>query len=222
MLKAAIFDQDGILLDTEGYQYKGWVEVLRPLGIRLTKSEYLDYAGKTGGIIEGELRKRHGLKTEPGVLLKEKEKLLHKWFSEQKLRVFPFVRETVRFFKRRGLKVAVASGGGRREVLLKLQRAGLAELFPIVVTRDEVKRGKPYPDIYLEAAQRLHVKPGDCVAFEDTQYGVEAAVGAGMVCMAVPTPWSKRQDFSKAAAVCRNLREARRFVEGVEKRGENV
>lgn len=208
MLRGAIFDLDGVLIETEHFQWQGWVEVLRPHGVTLNEQEYLAYAGKSGNIIEAELIRRYGLKVPKGHLLEGKEKLLIKWFSTEPLNKMPYAMEAVRFFVDHGIPTAVASSGPRDEVVLKLDRTGLLPLFRHVVSRDDVSRGKPHPDIYIAACKKLGLSPADCVSFEDTQYGVESAKGAGTVCFAVPNKFSLGQDFSRADGKFNSLAEA--------------
>ena len=203
MIKAAIFDVDGTLVDTEYYQWQGWVELLKPYDIKLSKEAYYNYAGKAGNIAEAEIRRDFKLKDKPGVLLKKKEDLL----IEKTLKQMPYAKEAAEFFVNRKIKIAVAGGSTRDEITLKLKKTGL-DIFPLIVSGTEVEKGKPHPDVYLLTAKRLRVKPEECVVFEDTQYGLEAAKGAGMTCLAVPSEFSKKQDFSKADGVFASLKEA--------------
>ena len=210
-IKGVIFDLDGILVDTEVYQWQGWVEVLKPLGIGLSKEEYFKYAGKTGNIIESELAKDYNLKIEKGSLLKQKERLLIEWFHYKELKLLPYAKEAVDFFINKGMKVAIASGGPKDEIILKLKKINLYSLFSVITSSSEVKRGKPFPDIYLLSAERLGLKPEECLAFEDTQYGLEAAKSAGFTCFAIPGEFSVKQDFSRADKIFNNLEEVIKF-----------
>jgi len=202
--KGIIFDLDGVLTDTEYYQWQGWVEALKPFGINISKEDYFNYAGKRGDIIEAELIKNYNLNIEMGSLLKKKEKLLIEWFHNKELKLLPYARESVEFFSKIA-KIAVASGGPKDEVILKLKRVNLYNYFPIITAGNEVKRGKPFPDIYLLAAQRLILNPEDCLAFEDTEYGLAAAKSAGLTCFAIPSEFSVKQSFSKADKIFKDL-----------------
>jgi beta-phosphoglucomutase len=208
-LKAAIFDLDGIIADTEGFQYEGWVEALKPYGAKLGEDEYKrNYAGNTGIYIEADLIKSRGLIAKAGSILAEKEQFVFEWFSEGKIKLMPYVAEAVDYFLKKGLKTAIASGGPRGEVRLKLKRLGLLDKFEAIATKDDVSMSKPHPDVYLFAAKTLGVKPAHCAAFEDTMYGVQSAKGAGMFCIAIPTEFSENQDFSMADARLSSLKEA--------------
>ena len=196
--------------------WKSWVEALAPIGIKLSKVEYCNYAGKTGTIIEDEISKRHGLKTQTGELLAKKEAIMSGWVHSKKLPLMPDAMEAVGLCLQAGLKVVVASSSPFDEMKTKLERSGIAKLFSSAVSSDDVKRGKPFPDIYILAAKMLGLKPMDCAAFEDTRYGVEAAKSAGLLCFAVPGEFSARQDFSAADKIFKRLYDAAAFaVEGV-------
>jgi beta-phosphoglucomutase-like phosphatase (HAD superfamily) len=120
-IKGIIFDLDGVLLETEYYQWQGWVIPLREMGIELTKEKYFDYAGKSGKRIEEEIIKDFDLNLKQGELLHKKEELLLEWFSEKKLNYMPYVKEALEFFNSK-FKLALCSGGPRDEVILKLKK----------------------------------------------------------------------------------------------------
>lgn len=212
-IKAVIFDVDGVLADTEYYQWQGWVEALKPHQKSVSQLQYLKYAGKQGDAIEAELVTDFNLSVAKGTLLSAKEMLIIKWFHEKELKQMPYAKQAVNYFLKKHIKLAAASGSPKKEAQLKLEKTGLLSLLQTVKGGDEVKRGKPFPDIYLHAADALGVDPAFCLAFEDTQYGVEAAKAAGLTCFAVPNEYSQNQDFSKADKVFTNLKEAISFFE---------
>ena len=214
-IKGIIFDLDGTLFDTEYYQWQGWVVPLREFGIELTKEKYFDYAGKKGEDIEKELIRDFNLNINEGDLLSKKKELLEEWFSTETISLLPFAKEIVDFFHNNdAYKLALCSGGPREEVLLKLRRNDFLKYFPIIITSSDVERGKPFPDMYKKAAEDIGLDYNQCLAFEDTQYGVQSAKDAGLACFAIPNEYSQRQDFSIADKILNSLGEALEIFKG--------
>ena len=213
IIKGVIFDLDGVLVDTEYFQWLGWVEALKPYGKSMTKKEYMKYAGKQGDAIEAELFIDLNLSLHKNVLLDEKQKHLVGWFETKTLACMPYAKEVLEYFQHKNLKLACASGSPKKEALLKLEKVGLLSKFQNVISGTDVKRGKPFPDIYLLAAQLLGLNPEQCLAFEDTQYGLASAKAAGMLCFAIPNEFSKEQDFSQADGVFNSLKDAITYFE---------
>jgi HAD superfamily hydrolase (TIGR01509 family) len=210
--KAVIFDLDGVLIDSEGFQYRGWLPPLKRFGVELSKEQYFNYAGKSGSVIEAQLIEDFKLPAKKGELLEEKEKFLMQWFKEEALERKPFAEEAVKKAIEAGFKVAVCSGGPEDEILLKLKNVGLRDYFKTVVGTDAIAIGKPEPDVYLKAAKKLELAPGECVAIEDTEFGTASAKGAGMTCVAIPDEWAVKQSFEKADKICKDLEEAIEWI----------
>ena len=212
-IKGIIFDLDGVLLETEYYQWQGWVIPLRDFGIELTKEKYFNYAGKNGKQIDEELIKDFNLNLNKGELLLKKEPLLIKWFEEKKLNYMFYAKEAVEFFSS-NFKIALCSGGPREEIILKLEKAELIHYFPIIVAGSDVEKSKPAPDIYLKAQELIGLPKEECLAIEDTQYGLQAAKDAGLNCVSIPNEYSLKQDFSRADMVCKSLKELVEYFNG--------
>jgi beta-phosphoglucomutase-like phosphatase (HAD superfamily) len=110
-----------------------------------------------------------------------------------------------------GAKTISFSVSPKQQVVSNLKNIGLLSFFQIIPNAYEVKRGKPYPDIYLAALKDIGLSARECLAIEDTQYGVESAKAAGLICFAIPGEFSKKQNFSKADNVFKNLKELMNF-----------
>ncbi|HET7038132.1 MAG TPA: HAD family phosphatase [Thermomicrobiaceae bacterium] len=184
-LEAAVFDLDGLLVDSEPVQIAAWEEFLAGHGHTLDPELLGRLFGlrvrDTSRVLVDELR----LPLSPDEVFAGREAIFFR-LLEAGVRPMPAAVETVRALGARGLRLGLATSGHRRYADLVLGGLGLIGAFAVEVTGDEVARGKPAPDIYLLAAARLGVPPAACLALEDAPFGVAAAVDAGMRCLAVP------------------------------------
>ena len=180
-----IFDLDGTLIDTMPLHYRAWTEALRRAGCRPRLDEDLFYS--LGGVparrVIEVLAERYGRQLDFARIRREKETLFAGWQAQARL-----LKPTVALARRVAAThpVAIASGGPRRVVQRSLVLAGLASLFPVVVTSDDVARGKPAPDMFLLAARLMEVAPAQCLVIEDAEPGIKAAEAAGMRWVRVP------------------------------------
>ncbi len=176
-IKALIFDCDGTLAESEPLHSQAWQENFAEYGLECVEQFFEDHAGIPSETIVNNYNKLYGQNLDPQKFAKEVdsrafEKLLHV------KPVAPVVRIVHDYYRR--LPMAVASSGNRKNVMRTLEVLGLDEMLPVVVTVQDVERPKPWPDIFLRAAQLLDVNPGECQVFEDADAGIEAATAAGM------------------------------------------
>jgi HAD superfamily hydrolase (TIGR01509 family) len=181
-----IFDLDGTLADTMPLHYSAWEDALRNAGLkgRLDENYFYALGGVPSRRVAELLGRHHGLKLDPDRVYRDKEDIF--MASLQKLELIGPVVEFARTASRTH-PVALASGGTRDVVCSTLAKTGLAPLFPVVVTADDVEHGKPAPDMFLLAARRMGVPPETCLVFEDGQPGIQAAEAAGMKWVHVPS-----------------------------------
>lgn len=184
-LAAAIFDLDGTLVDSEENYFLADREVLARHGVVLTAEEKRRFVGRGSLEMMIEVRRRHGLTERAEALVAEKNRAYLE-IARTRTRVYPEMLDFLGRVRARGLPVAVASGSSPGVLRELLAAVGLDHAFPVVVSAEEVSRGKPAPDVFLEAARRLGVDPHACAVVEDSQHGVEAAARAFMRCVAVP------------------------------------
>ncbi|MDP1579557.1 MAG: HAD family phosphatase [Candidatus Didemnitutus sp.] len=181
-----IFDCDGTLVDTMPLHYRAWNAAMQRYGLQGDLSEDLFYS--LGGVptrrVAELLAEHYGLTLDPDRVFVEKEELFLE--NQTELRVISAVVEFAREVAKRA-PVSVASGGPKPIVRQTLAAVGLADLFPIVITPEDVARGKPSPDMFLLAAERMGVAPEKCLVFEDAEPGYRAAEAAGMQFVRVPS-----------------------------------
>jgi beta-phosphoglucomutase family hydrolase len=183
---AFIFDLDGTLIDTMPLHFRAWDAAMRHAGLSSALDEDLFYS--LGGVPTrrvAELIARHyNLAIDPDAVFHHKEKLFGELQADARLiaPVVEFARKVAGAHP-----VAIASGGPRDIVRRSLELSGLAPLFRVVVTADDVVHGKPSPDMFLLAAERMGVEPAGCLVFEDAEPGMRAAEAAGMRWVRVPS-----------------------------------
>ena len=172
-----IFDCDGTLADTMPLHYRAWREVLEPTGCPFPENLFYAWGGVTAREIAERLNARYGRSLEAETLAHTKERRYRDLIPlVQPVEVI--VAEVRRLHGR--CPMAVASGGMREMVTETLKILGLSPYFNAVVTSEDVARGKPEPDTFLLAAERLGVPATDCIVYEDSDLGLEAARRAGM------------------------------------------
>ena len=175
---AIIFDCDGTLVDTARVYHRAYNAVLQGRGGEMAEEWYFARLGLSAEALLREYSSAFEHQLEPAELMEPIAEAYQRGMED--VRVIEVVADVARRFHGR-VPMAVASAGKREIVEATLQAAGMRELFAAVVTIEDVDgRTKPAPDLFLEAARRLDVPPGECTVFEDTDEGLEAARRAGM------------------------------------------
>lgn len=180
-----IFDLDGTLVDSMPVHHKAWRIALRNNGAPhhvFLWDEFVAHGGMAAPDIVANLNKRYGLNMNPETVAAEKRTCYDTLLESESLPCIPETVNLVKKLKERGIPYAIGTGSVRHGALNTLNTAGIAHLFSIIITPDDVPpgRGKPCPDIFLLAAERMGVSPAQCVVFEDAQPGLQAAAAAGM------------------------------------------
>jgi HAD superfamily hydrolase (TIGR01509 family) len=179
-----IFDCDGTLADTMPIHYRAWRRLMRGYGVDYPEERFYALGGKPTRQILELLRQEYGLQIDDVNAAAERKETYYLELIDEAKPIEPVVQFA------RGMHgiapLAVASGGFRKDVELTLVAIGVRELFDTVVCAEDTPRGKPFPDPFLEAARRLKVAPEDCLVFEDSPFGIQAAEAAGMQCVIVP------------------------------------
>ena len=184
---AAVFDMDGLLLDSERPIRDAWLSAAAELGAPLTEADYLSVVGRNER--EGDARLLEVFGRNAALLAATRRRadaLIAERFGTVPFDVKPGALGLLRALRRAGLPCAVASSTAHREVERRLERAGLLDFFSAVCGGDEVTRGKPEPDLYRLAIARLGLEADCCVAFEDSNHGALAALAAGLAVVVVP------------------------------------
>ncbi len=184
-IEAAVFDMDGVLVDTEHLWDDVREELTREWGGRYTPEAQQAMMGMSSTEWSRYLHETVGLREPPEVINAEVVRRMLRRYAVE-LPVVHGAVDAVELLAESGLRLAVASSSNRELIDAVLHRLGLERSFEVTVSSEEVARGKPSPDVYLEAATRLGLAPEQCVAIEDSASGIGSAHAAGMLVLAYP------------------------------------
>lgn len=206
-IKAVIFDADGLMIDTEKLHSEAHALVIKQYGKKPVKhpNGIVHIIGKS--ILENSemIKKQYNIQESAEVLEKKKHEAYMHILQNKKIRPMLGLKKLVTTLKKNNIKIAIGTGGIRKALDLILENINMANTFDAIVALGDVKRLKPFPDTYLEAAKLLGVTPKECVVLEDSQTGVEAAWNAKMKVIAIPNKWTKHQNLSKADLIINSL-----------------
>jgi HAD superfamily hydrolase (TIGR01509 family) len=184
-IRAAVFDMDGVLTDSEPLINAAAVGMFREKGLAVRPEDFLPFVGTGEDRYIGGVAERYGFALDlPAAKRRTYE--IYLALMPDRLKAFPGAVELVRQCRKAGLRVALASSADLIKIEANLHKIGLPpQDWDAVVSAEDVKNKKPAPDIFLAAARKLNVPPRECVVIEDAVNGVQAAKAAGMRCVAV-------------------------------------
>jgi len=205
-VRAIVFDMDGVLIDSEPLHLLAYQRFLSDFGLTFQQEDNHKFLGMKDLDCAKHLIEHHNLEMTALDFVARKEATLHKLFAEQ-LRMQPGVLDTLEDTYRLNVPAVIASSATLPTIELVVELKGIRKYFRHLCSGDEVTHGKPAPDVFLLAADRLGVRPSECLVIEDTFNGVCAAKAAGMMCIAIPCQATRHQDFAHADLVLNSMDE---------------
>jgi HAD superfamily hydrolase (TIGR01509 family) len=197
-----ILYMDGLMLDTEPFYQRAWQEAVRRLGHELSDQTFRSFSGISDADSEAALLEQLGPRFPLSEFQATWPELWHEEVQARGVPIKPGIPNLLKILQQHGMPTAVATSSPARRAELALREAGIAEYFSVVVICEAVRRGKPAPDIFLEAARRLQLLASACVVLEDSDSGAHAAAAAGMRVIVIPDRHEpSRQTRALAAAV---------------------
>lgn len=187
---AVIFDMDGVIIDSMPYHFIAWYEALRKVGVQVRCVDIYLKEGEKWEVTLKELLQKEGISPKAVDLqriFEDRRKIFRKYFKRF---IFNGVEEFISSLQESGYRLALVTGTNGHEMRRILPRH-LQKRFEVIVTGDQVRRGKPFPDPYLRAAKLLGVSARQCLVIENAPYGIKAAKRAGMSCIALTTSLPK-------------------------------
>jgi HAD superfamily hydrolase (TIGR01509 family) len=203
-VRAVIFDLDGTLIDSEENHYESDRILLARRGIAFSREDKAVYVGRDISEMVRRFRANYGLADDVQSIVDEKN-AIYRSLALKSSRLYPPMRTVLEELRGRKLPMAIATGSNASIAGEILESLGVRNFFSMIVSSSEVRKGKPEPDIFLETARRMGAEPPSTMVFEDTRFGVEAALRAGMACVALPAPDDTSGDeiFSQADCLVR-------------------
>lgn len=204
-IKAIIFDLDGTLVDSEPNYYESDKKLLGEYGIELTEEMGIKYIGIGCQDMMADIKANFNIDDSLESLLAKKNQYYIDIAKDNTI-VFPEMLTFLQLLKENNFPMAIASGSSLEVIEMITAITNIKPYFDVALSAEEVKRGKPAPDIFLETAKRLGISPINCLVLEDSQYGVEAAKSAGMYCISIPFPTTQplHNSFTKADLLYKN------------------
>lgn len=185
-VNAVIFDMDGLLIDSEIICYQLNLDMLMPYGYHLEQEDYtLNYSGKTAVTNMTHLIEQFQLpiSVQEGL---ERMALMEKAYLDRGIDLHAGAKELLAYLKENHFKIALATSSAKERAMKILTHNQVEFYFDEMVFGPEVKRGKPFPDVFLQAAEKLNEKPENCLVLEDSEAGIQAAYAAGIPVICIP------------------------------------
>lgn len=182
--KAAIFDMDGLLIDSERIIMQGCIQAAAQIGLTYTQTEYVELIGRVWSDSTRIMTQQLGGEANFNHVLQGLNTYL-----DQLNHVFPLksgAQALLHHYQANGVICSVASSSPMQHITHRLSHTGVLDYFSHLTSGQEVARGKPNPDIYLRAVEKLGLKASECIAFEDSELGAQAAIAAGLRVVVVP------------------------------------
>jgi HAD superfamily hydrolase (TIGR01509 family) len=207
MIRALIFDMDGVIIDSEPVHIQLTLDVLKDVGVTPRDEEIYEFIGVRNEEMWDTLKKRHGINESVEELLARQKAYKIERFFNSKLEPIDGLLDLLRAAKRREMKIVLATSSPRYFAKYILKAVKASVFFDELVTADDILKSKPDPEIFLKAADAIGVLPEECLVIEDACFGVMAAKDAGMKCIGFKNPNSGNQDLSLADYVVSSLRD---------------
>jgi len=204
-IAAVIWDMDGVIADTAPHHLHAWRETFARRGIDFAEADFMRGFGIRNDAIIKNVLGEQTTEAEIEAIAQEKEATFRGIIGHD-IKPLPGVLELIRALYEKGIRMAIASSTVIENIRLIIGSLGITKYFQSVITGHDVTEGKPHPQVFLLAAQKLGAKPKNCLVIEDAVAGIKAAKGAGMYCVAI-TSSHPREKLKEADLIVDTLEE---------------
>lgn len=213
MIKGAVFDMDGLMFDTERLVYETWQKMMDELGFEYSLDVFKNTIGLRTDEAESYYNSVYGERFEYKPLRQKCRNTFLERVGKEGVPIKKGLIDLLDFLKAKNIKIAVATSTSAQTALKTIKMAGVYDYFDAFVCGDEVKNGKPNPEIFLKAAETLLLLPNECVAFEDSINGIKSAYSADMTTVMVPDYLQPTEEIMPMiGCLCKDLSQAIEFV----------
>lgn len=186
MVKAVIFDMDGVLIDTEKWLNKYWCQAAKEAGFDMQPEQALEIRSLAGKYAGPHLKRVFGPDFSYWTIRERRKELMREHIAKYGIEKKPGVDEVLDYLRQKGIATAVATATDPARTKEYLSKIGVYEKFDKIICATMVENGKPEPDIYRYACEQIGEKPEDCIAIEDSPNGIRSATSAGLRTIMVP------------------------------------
>lgn len=201
-IRAVLFDMDGTLIDTEKYYRIFWPKALAEFGYHMTDEQALSMRSLGRPFAPAKLKEWFGEELNYTAVRQRRKELMEACLDKEGIACKPGAREALAFLRKKGMITAIATATDSERAEKYLQKTGLLPYFDEIISAAMVKEGKPSPDIYLYACERLGIPPENCLAVEDSPNGVLSAYRAGCRVVMVPDQTQPDEELKKYLYAC--------------------
>lgn len=212
MIKAIIFDMDGVLVDSEPLHVTFEKQQFALNNLNISDEEHHRYMGVASDVMWQDISATHTLTKPVDEIIHESRELCIRYFSAlPEIPVMPGLIDLLEELSLNNIPMAVASSSLPEVIDLILEKTGLKKYFRVIVSSQEAGKSKPEPDVFLLAAKKLEISPKDCLVIEDSANGINAAHAAGMSCIAYQGPGANPASQKEADAVVKSYAQLKKM-----------
>ena len=214
MIKAVIFDMDGLMIDSERVTFEGYQHVLAKENLTMSEEKYKTLLGKPVKAVHDLFKEDYGPQYNVDQIIKDVHAYIAKRFETEGVPLKPGLVELLKYLKENNYKTIIATSSHRNRVDLIVKQAQIDQYFDDSICGDEVTKGKPNPEVFLKACQKLQVSPQDALVLEDSESGINAAYNAEIKVIGIPDMKYPEEKYVKMTyKIMDNLFQVKDFLE---------
>lgn len=214
MIKAVIFDMDGLMIDSERVTFEGYQHVLAKENLTMSEEKYKTLLGKPVKAVHDLFKEDYGPQYDVDQIIKDVHAYIAKRFETEGVPLKLGLVELLKYLKENNYKTIIATSSHRNRVDLIVKQAQIDQYFDDSICGDEVTKGKPNPEVFLKACQKLQVSPQDALVLEDSESGINAAYNADIKVIGIPDMKYPEEKYVKMTyKIMDNLFQVKDFLE---------